>query len=212
MSDDLWKRRWREGRIGFHEGRPNAFLERHVGVFGAARRVLVPLCGKSEDLAFLASQGHTVTGVELVRDAAEAFFREHGLEPRIARHGAFERFEAGHIAILVGDVFALEADVTGPIDALYDRAALIALPEDLRARYVPCIRPVLQPGAVGLVVTLEYPQERHPGPPYSVPESELRAHYRGFDVALLEEQPWSSSGPSAEAVAGRQCCFRISGT
>ncbi|HVH46372.1 MAG TPA: hypothetical protein VM925_28720, partial [Labilithrix sp.] len=79
-----WAARWRDGRIGFHEGRANTFLERHVDRLGPApKHVLVPLCGKAEDMAFLASRGHTVTGIEVVEDAVQAFFREHDLTPEI---------------------------------------------------------------------------------------------------------------------------------
>ena len=126
----------------------------------------------------------------------------------ISRHGEFERFEAGNIAILVGDFFALEQADLGPIDALYDRASIIALPPDLRARYVARLRELVRPGSVGLVIILEYPQALHAGPPYSVPESEVRDHYVGLDVQLLEEQPWESRDREAP-VSGRQCCFRI---
>ena len=78
MEPSFWLERWRENRIGFHEGHPNSYLERHRSELGAGRRVLVPLCGKTEDLAYLASLGHHVVGIELAEAAARAFFVEHG--------------------------------------------------------------------------------------------------------------------------------------
>ena len=182
MEPDFWIARWKEGRIGFHEGRPNELLVRRVARLGERRRVLVPLCGKAEDLAYLAGQGHEVVGVELVEDAVKAFFDEHGATPSIERRGALTAYSAGNITILAGDFF--EAQVEG-IDALYDRAAIIALPEPLRRRYAGHVRRLVAPGSTGLVVTLEYPQERFEGPPFSVTEAELRAHY--LEIELLEQ-------------------------
>jgi len=184
MAD--WFASWREGRIGFHEGRPNAYLERHAGRLGAGRRVLVPLCGKAEDLAYLASLGHQVVGVELVEDAVRAFFAEHGLAPAVTPHGPFTAYRAGAITVLAGDVFATTAALLGPVDAFYDRAALIALPADTRPRYVAHLRGLFPAGARGLVVTLEYPEERMEGPPYSVTEAEVRGLYAGAEVELLD--------------------------
>lgn len=173
MDLQFWRDRWREGRIGFHEGRPNAMLERHLARLGERRRVLVPLCGKAEDLAFLAAAGHEVVGVELVEAAARAFFAGHeGIRG---------------VEIIVGDYFAVTPERVGPIDALYDRAALIALPAEMRAAYVEHTRRLLAPGSPGLLVAIEYAQDRMDGPPFSVPDAEVRALWPGAE--LLEEAP-----------------------
>lgn len=185
MEPDFWNARWREGRIGFHEGRPNEHLARHIARLGAGRRVLVPLCGKAEDLAWLAAQGHEVVGVELVEDAVRAFFAEHGLTPTVTPRGAHVEYRAGAVTVFAGDFFATTREMLGPLDALYDRAALIALPPAMRARYAAHLLSLLPQGAPGLVITLEYPQEAMPGPPFSVPEAELRAHYLGHGLEHL---------------------------
>jgi thiopurine S-methyltransferase len=208
MESDFWVQRWREGRIGFHEGHPNALLEAHLNELGAAKTVLVPLCGKSEDLAYLAGQGHRVIGVELVPEAARAFFTEHGLEPQVERSGDFEVFQAGSIRILAGDFFALSAGQTGPLDALYDRAAIVALPPALREQYARHVRSLLQPGSTGLTITFDYPQELRAGPPFSVPEDELRTLYAGLDVEQIDERPCVLGRPP-EQVQCRECCYRI---
>lgn len=195
MEPSFWAARWAEGRIGFHEGRPNHHLVRHAGRLGERRRVLVPLCGKAEDLAWLAAHGHEVVGVELVEDAVRAFLAEHGLPVERTERDGFAVFRAGPVTLLAGDVFAATRAALGPVDALYDRAALIALPPELRARYTAHVRALLPPGAPGLVVTLEYEQARMPGPPFSVPEAELRGHYHGGTVELLGEA--HEQGPRA---------------
>jgi thiopurine S-methyltransferase len=208
MEPEFWSARWQAGQIGFHEGRPNRFLERHLTVLGLDRRVLVPLCGKSVDLAFLAGRGHQVVGVELVEDAARAFFAEQGLTPSVDRLPDFVSYQVGAITILCGDVFATTRAVVGPVDALYDRAALIALPPAMRARYVAHLRALLPKASPGLLVTIEYPQAAMDGPPFAVLEDEVRGHYAGAQVTLLDDQPLVSARLPADA-AGRERSFAL---
>lgn len=208
MHED-WLARWRDGRIGFHEGAPNALLVRHAARL-TGRRVLVPLCGKAEDLAYLASLGHAVFGVELAESAVRAFFVEHGLEPAIAPHGPFTAYRAGSITLLAGDWFAVTPALTGPIDAVYDRAALVALPPELRARYVAHLRSLLAPGTDSLVITLEYDSSVMTGPPFAVPEAELRALYAGTAIELLEERIAPVTGKCAQTgTIATERCFAI---
>jgi thiopurine S-methyltransferase len=210
MDDrEEWFARWRDNRIGFHEGRPNTYLERHADRLDAGRRVLVPLCGKSEDLAFLAGRGHPVVGVELVEDAVRAFFAEHDLTPRVTSRGPFTAYAAGAITILAGDIFDATADLLGPVDALYDRAALIALPPEVRSRYVAHLRALLPAGAAGLVITLEYPEDEMAGPPFSVREPEVRALYAGAELQLLDEGPARGGKCQEKGLPGSVKCFRV---
>jgi thiopurine S-methyltransferase len=220
--DVTWLARWRDGRIAFHEGRPNALLERHVARLDGRRRVLVPLCGKAVDLAFLAARGHDVIGIELAELAVRAFFDEHGIVPAVAPLGPFTAFTAagaagaagtpaGSITLLAGDFFAATPALLGPIDAVYDRAALIALPSELRTRYAASVRALLPPGAPLLVITLEYDQRAMQGPPFCVLESELRALYPAREVALLDERPAPDDGGkcSQSGVKATERCFLI---
>lgn len=209
MEPGFWIDRWREGKIGFHEGQPNAHLVRFAGQLGAARRVLVPLCGKTVDLAYLAAQGHDVVGVELVEDAARAFFAEQGITPTVAAHGPFVAYAAPGLTILIGDMFATTAPWLGAVDALYDRAALIALPPALRARYVAHLRALLPAGAPGLLVTLDYPQDRMPGPPFAVADAEVRAHYDRLAVALLAETPAAGGRLQELGLAAVERVYRV---
>jgi thiopurine S-methyltransferase len=186
MQPEFWQSRWSEGKIGFHEGAPNAFLARHASRIADRRRVLVPLCGKTEDLAFLAAHKHEVIGIELVEDAVRAFFTEHAAPPTITRHGKLAIYTSGAITIFAGDFFAVtEADV-GAIDAIYDRAALIALPPEVRTQYVAHLRTLVPARTQTLLVTLEYPQDQMSGPPFSVPEAEVRSLYASAE--LIDER------------------------
>ena len=209
MDIEHWAARWREGRIGFHEGRPNTFLERHVDRLGPARRVLVPLCGKTEDMAFLAARGHEVVGIEVIEDAVRAFFAEHDLTPEVRDRGDVRAYTAGGVTILAGDLFACTAETAGRVDALYDRAALVALPPEARPRYVEHLRALLAAGSPGLLVTFEYPQERMSPPPFSVSEGEVRSLYTGAVVELLEHGPAEGPRFRDAGVAANERCFAI---
>jgi len=219
MADE-WLARWREGRTAFHEGRPNDLLVRHAAHLAGSRRVLVPLCGKSEDLAFLAACGHDVVGIELAEQAVQAFFAEHDLTPSVAPHGPVVAYRvgpgmvrpagpatSGAIALLAGDFFAVTPELLGPVDALYDRAALVALPPELRPPYMARLRALVPAGAPALVITYEYDQAAVGGPPFAVLEAELRALYAGAAVELLEERPGGLAKCAQSGVSVSERCF-----
>ena len=191
MDEAFWQQRWAEGRIGWHQAEVDRLLRRHWAALGVAagRRVWVPLCGKSLDLAWLAAQGLAVFGVELSRPACLAFFAEQGLAPQSRRTGDFEVLAAGGIELWCGDAFALTAAELADVAAVYDRAALVALPAALRRRYVDELYGRLPAGCRGLLITLEYPQQQRDGPPFSVEEDEVRALFAPrWQVERLERR------------------------
>lgn len=185
MDPDFWLARWARGEIGFHRASVHPMLIAH-GAPLAGRRVLAPLCGKSLDLAHLADMGCAVVGIELSEQAIAAFFAERGLAPQVSVEDRCTRWVAGPYTLLQGDYFKLAAtDLGAPCTGLYDRAALIALPPTLRGAYAAHAAKLLAPGAAGLLITLDYPQEAMDGPPFAVPEAEVRALYAG----LAEVEP-----------------------
>ncbi|MDZ7644547.1 MAG: thiopurine S-methyltransferase [Woeseiaceae bacterium] len=171
-----WLDRWQEGRIGWHEPGGNASLRAYWPALDAGARVLVPLCGKSHDLYWLAKQGARVTGVELSPLAVRAFFEEHGLAYRETVENGLHwcRSDNPAVEICCADYFDV---VIPPCDALYDRGALVAMPAALRRRYVEHTQQLLKPEALRLVITLEYDQSRAAGPPYSVPADEVLGYW-----------------------------------
>ncbi|MDA8389363.1 MAG: thiopurine S-methyltransferase [Gammaproteobacteria bacterium] len=188
MEQEFWQRRWQENRIGFHQSEVNRFLRTHSDRFAARLNgaIFVPLCGKSLDLAWLRTHMPPVLGVELSVLAVEAFFREQQITARQTVRGAFGVYEAPGIELLVGDYFALTADVTGPIAAVYDRAALIALPPSMRARYAAHMAGLLRPRTPVLLVAPFSPKDPEEGPPFAVSEEEVRALYgESFRVDVL---------------------------
>lgn len=191
MQPEFWHQRWREGRIGFHQDQPTPLMLEHWPALRVepGAKVFVPLAGKSLDLAWFAAQGYRVLGVELSQLAIVQFFAEHGLEPaqRKSRYGT--HYETGGIELIHGDAFGLDADALAGCDAVYDRAALIALPPDMRRRYVRDLHACLPAGCRGLLITLEYPAHEKDGPPFTVPEAEVRELYgRDWQVEVLERR------------------------
>jgi thiopurine S-methyltransferase len=176
VHHDFWHERWQTGQIGFHQSAVHPFLARWWSrlELPPEARVYVPLCGKSLDMVWLAERGHRIVGSELSPIAIHGFFTERGLEPAQSDEPGFRRHAAGPFEILEGDALALTPGLLGPVAAAYDRAALVALPPDLRRTYAESLAQLLPRGAKTLLIAFEYPQEMKGGPPFSVEAAEIR--------------------------------------
>lgn len=194
MERSFWKGRWDAGQIGFHEGTANRFLVRFADRLVdrlAEGSVFVPLAGKTFDVDHLLAKGHAVTAVELIEAAVTAFFEERKLAPKITREADREVHEHEGLTFIRGDVF----DVRGSFDAVWDRAALIALPPDVRARYAKHVTSLVRPGGTMLLVTLEH--DAGSGPPFEVTPDEVRAHYEAaFAIEELAHEDVLTDSPS----------------
>lgn len=174
MKHEFWNERWRQGQIGFHLGKPHDWLVAAADRFPAASRVYVPLCGKAIDLVWLRDQGHEVIGCEFVASAVQDFLREQGLsaspERRESERGTpYECHRTPGLSVLQGDALDLDAAlVGGPVDVVFDRAALVALHPSCRERYVDGLHRMLRPGGHILLIAFAYDQSRVDGPPWSV--------------------------------------------
>jgi len=176
MHHDFWHERWQAGQIGFHQSAVHPLLARwwpRLGLPNEAR-VYVPLCGKSLDMVWLADRGHTVVGSELSPIAISDFFDGRGLERTVTDEPGFRRHAARPFEILEGDALGLTPEMLGTVGAAYDRAALVALPPDLRRTYAESIARLLPSGGKVLLIAFEYPQEMKGGPPFSVEAEEVR--------------------------------------
>ena len=190
MEANFWIERWEKNEIGFHRADANPALVAHFGKLNLTpgARVFVPLCGKTLDIAWLLGQGFRVAGAELSELAIQQLFEELGARPTVTPAGALKRYSADGIDIFVGDIFELDAEALGDIDATYDRAALVALPPDMRLRYTAHLRAITD-GAPQLLLTFEYDQSVMPGPPFSIPKDEVQDHYaKAYDVTMITSQ------------------------
>ncbi|EGU40084.1 thiopurine S-methyltransferase [Vibrio ichthyoenteri ATCC 700023] len=186
MKDsEFWHNKWAANQIGFHLEDVNPLLIKYWPMTNpsSSDSVFVPLCGKSEDLVWLATKHQDVQGVELSNIAVRAFFAEHFYTPTVMPvSGQHELFQFDELNIYVGDYFTVPIK---PVDIIYDRAALIALPEAMRDEYISCLKTRLKPGGRILLVSLDYPQGEMAGPPFSVAEQEVMRHFAEFTVTKL---------------------------
>lgn len=194
MDTEFWKNKWHAQDIAFNQIKPNELLQRYIGALPlkSGDRIFVPLCGKSIDMIWLVHQGYEVVGVEISPLACEAFFKENGMSIEKAEEDEFTVFQSPHITIFSGDFFLLNNTMLGTVNAVYDRAALIALPLDRRKKYVEHLKNLIQPATPMLLITTEYPQGEMPGPPFSVGEEDVHALFEGSITHQLYNKPIKS--------------------
>lgn len=199
MKAEFWHERWQENKIGFHRDEVNTYLkdnwhklgvtphsgEKNKSGVRAPATVFVPLCGKSIDVCWLLEQGYRVEAVELSPIAVKALIEEQALTAEYAKKEAWEIWQGEGFRIWCGDYFALTPELLGPVDAVYDRAALIALPEQMRPAYVSHMKTLT--GIVPqLLITLSYNQSQMNGPPFSVTNEEVERLYKNDYVGTKE--------------------------
>ncbi len=201
MDVDFWNDLWEREQIPFHREEVNPSLINFFGRLGLREgaTVFVPLCGKSVDMTWMVEQGMSVFGVELNESAARAYFAERGLEVSVNRESRSMSFSAGGVTIAVGDLFAIDPEDFEACDAWYDRAALIALPDEMRAHYVEHVSRFCGPNASGLLVSMEH--DRGTGPPFSVGAEEIARLYDRRRVEKVGERRGGRGGDGRRAVA-----------
>jgi thiopurine S-methyltransferase len=202
MEPSFWHSKWDAKQIGFHQHEVNPLLLKYWSNLNLSpdSEVFVPLCGKTLDICYLAELGHKVLGCELSQAAVEQFFTENSLaysmSPEIASAGKLNQFDAEQVVIYQGDIFALTTNELPDVKAFYDRAALIAWPESMRLAYVEKLAKLVPPESLGLLITLDYPQEALKGPPFAVSNDWVVANMSEyFDVELLSCEDVLSDNP-----------------
>lgn len=188
MDASFWHQKWEKNEIAFHEGEANALLVKYFNELGLKKgsRLFLPLCGKTRDIAWLLGNGYRVAGAELSEIAIQQLFEELGVAPSRTKVGEFIHYSAPDIDIFVGDIFHLTSEILGSVDAIYDRAALVALPGEMRSRYTAHLVETTG-SAQQLLICFDYDQTQLDGPPFSVSGEEVREQYGdSYEVTLLE--------------------------
>lgn len=191
MKAEFWIEKWQKGETGFHQQEVNSWLQSFWSELDMPKKsgVFVPLCGKSYDMLWLKKQGHPVLGVELSELAVKDFFVENKLKPRVQKQGKFTVSSIPGLNILCGDFFALKKKDMEGVEAVYDRAALIALPPAMRKKYAHHMAKLLPKGAQMLLLTIDYLQKEMKGPPFSVTPAAVKALYGAdFKIRVLERR------------------------
>lgn len=188
MHQEFWLERWQKNEIGFHCKGINPYLKRYWHSLNIAQgsKVFVPLCGKSEDMLWLMAQGYQVMGVELSPLAISAFCNENSLPAATTQEGGFTISRSDTFSLYCGNFFDLTTGQFTNITAVYDRAALIALPPDLRSAYAKHLNDCLNAGVKVLLVIFDYNQHEMQGPPFSIQAQEIEDLYGSWcDINLL---------------------------
>ncbi|MCF7502297.1 MULTISPECIES: thiopurine S-methyltransferase [Vibrio] len=186
-NPEFWHNKWAANQIGFHLEDVNPLLIEFWKKTEPSyeKSVFVPLCGKSEDLIWLATKHEDVQGVELSQIAVRAFFSEHLYTPTVTRiSGQHELYQFDELSVYTGDYFSAPIR---PVDIIYDRASLVALPAEMRVQYIERLKQRLKPGGKILLVTLDYDQSEMAGPPFSVPKLEIDQLFAGYKITLLNQ-------------------------
>ncbi len=137
-SKEIWEQDWTTDKPEFHSDEVNAMLIKQYNEFTRGKknlRILVPLCGKSLDMKWLADQGHTVVGVELIRKGIEAFLRDSklthheksiALSPEI--QGTVFKANEKDITLFECSIFDFSSEVAGgQFDCIWDRGSMTAI-------------------------------------------------------------------------------------
>jgi len=199
MDAKFWIEKWEQQQIGFHLPTVHPMLSRHWPTLCIRPnpRVLVPLCGKSVDLVYLMSQGCRVSGVELSPIAIRHFLAEQDLVAEWEEMDGMPVATVDGLRLFQGDFFHLSPHVIGEVDAVYDRAALIAMPPDLQERYARQLLALTPKAASILLITLDYDPAEMSGPPFATPAEQVRLLFQGrYEVELLEQVDALADNPS----------------
>ncbi len=191
MQHDFWHDKWEKNQIGFHLAEANPLLVEHFTSLNLKQdsRVFIPLCGKTLDIGWMLVQGYSVVGAELSQIAVESLFAQLQITPNIAPLADLIHYQAENIDIFVGDIFKLAPEQLGKVDAVYDRAALVALPEEMRKDYSAHILKLTN-HAPQLLICFEYDQAIQAGPPFSISVAEAKQHYQqAYTLDLLATVP-----------------------
>jgi len=190
MDIDFWKDKWDKNVIGFHLSEVNPLLVKYYEqlTLDTTARVFLPLCGKTKDISWLLSKGHSIVGVEFSELAVQQLFDELQVEPKITTLKDLKLYSAQGLDIFVGDFFKLTSELVGHVDAIYDRAALVALPNPIREQYSTYLKGLTHE-APQLLVTFKYDENLLQGPPFSVSNGEVYEHYeKQYKVVLLDNK------------------------
>ena len=200
MDEKFWSACWETQEIGFHLPEVNPVLHAFWSQLSldSSAKVLVPLCGKSLDLKWLAQQGCQVVGVELSQLAVDAFFSEQSIQPDIQTKEEFQLYTSKQLEVWCGNIFDFPDAQLETIQAVYDRGALVALPPDIRKAYMQKLLQGLPNKARWLLVTFEYNESLMQGPPFSVSKNEVQEYFEGYNIRLVNRKEMIETMPKAQ--------------
>ncbi|NP_001009836.1 thiopurine S-methyltransferase [Prionailurus bengalensis] len=182
LTLEEWREKWVDGKIGFHQEQGHQLLKKHLDTFLKGEnvlRVFFPLCGKAVEMKWFADRGHCVVGVEISELGIREFFTEQNLsyseEPIMEIPGAkVFKSSSGNISLYCCNLFDLPRVNIGKFDRIWDRGALVAVNPGDRKCYTDIMLSLTRKGFRYLLAVLSYDPTKHPGPPFYVPDAEIK--------------------------------------
>jgi SAM-dependent methyltransferase len=166
-----WEQLYLQGDTHWDRGAPAPALVQYLSRHPLAGRALVPGCGTGHDVALLAQHGLSVTGLDIAPTGlAKARAQYPALPPE---------------TWVLGDLFALPAQIRGAFDFVIEHTCLSAMPPALRPAYREAITSALRPGGRIIGVWFINPDldPGEEGPPYPLSLAELDALFsEGFEI------------------------------
>lgn len=191
MEISYWQSRWRKDKTGWHLNKVYPLLPKFWPslTLKAGAQVLVPLCGKSLDMRWFVEEGFKVTGIEASEKALHEFMNNYpGLFVSRQKYGC-SIFRSEDIELWQGNFLSLPPKALPSFDAVYDKAALVALPKQMRKVYAQKVLECCNSGTQILLQSFEYNQDEMGGPPFSVDEQEIQQLYGDqFELTLLYKE------------------------
>uniref|UniRef100_A0A8B9V0Z0 thiopurine S-methyltransferase n=1 Tax=Anas zonorhyncha TaxID=75864 RepID=A0A8B9V0Z0_9AVES len=162
-------------------------LEKYLDVLLSGRsglRIFFPLCGKAVDMKRLADLGHSIVGVDISEQALKEFFADQGLpyceEPVPGIAGA-KKLQVGFLRCQMLFSSSFYSEIVGKFDGVWDRGALVAVNPCDRPRLVNSLIQKFVSSLISFTISF-------PGPPFYVPESEVKSLFGNHcEIKLLEK-------------------------
>lgn len=206
MDYEFWNKCWQRPSQPFHVDGEHPFLKWcYADIFSAEQKILIPLSGKSLDAIALAERKFHTVSIEFNPLAVHQFFNDNNLSPLITSFDSDANpndskflYQVEHIDIWLADFFNVNSNDTGLLSQVWDRAALVALPDEMRKKYISHLKTLLKPKAIILTALMDYDDSEMSGPPFKITEQELKSLYHDAQVELLDSIDIRASHPRWE--------------
>nr|XP_056710551.1 thiopurine S-methyltransferase [Euleptes europaea] len=196
VTEEEWLKKWQLRNIGFHIEQGHPLLKKYLDIFLNGRnglKIFFPLCGKAVEMKWLADLGHHIVGVEISESALKEFFTEQNLAyseetvPEIPGAKLLKN-TSGNISLYCCSIYDLTSTVAGKFDAIWDRGSLVAINPCDRERYANLMLSLMNWRCCCLLVTVSYDPNKYKGPPFYVPDSEVKRLFgQRCDIKQLEK-------------------------
>lgn len=165
-----WQQRYDTGDTYWMHTEAAAMLVKYYSRLnpeGQARKMLIPLCGKTLDLEWLSNQGvPLVVGVDcllsVLKEVCARSNRTWTTKSVSGEGGSdftlLERSD-GKMKLFSGDILQFSPEVEGTFDAMWERGSLIILPPKDVKKYVKLLKRLLIPGGRILLESIEFDKD-----------------------------------------------------